>query len=341
MRYVPRSCVWETTLACNAKCIHCGSNAGTARARELSTDEAYRLIAQLAELGCESVTLSGGEPFLRKDWPQFARAIRGTGMRLEVITNGLSVAQQADIIAEMDFYAVSFSIDGTYKVHDRIRGIQGGLRILLKGADALRKKNVRIGAVTQINKLNLFELSAIHRLLLDQGFEGWQVQLTMPYGRASEGGNGINLGPQELLALEQRLSEICRTTPIFVQAADNIGYMGKTEPLIRSGNSAKERFWIGCQAGLSVIGITSDGTVRGCLSMPPSLNEGNIRQRSLREIWFDENAFSYNRQFTTCDLREHCASCAFGHLCRAGCKSMAFILTGNTSFNPMCFRHLS
>jgi len=71
------------------------------------------------------------------------------------------------------------------------------------------------------------------------------------------------------------------------------------------------------------------------------MNEGSIRQKSLREIWFDKNAFSYNRRFSEADLREHCAGCAFRHVCRAGCKSMAFTLTGNTSFNPMCLRHLS
>lgn len=340
MKYLPRFCVWELTLACNAKCIHCGSRAGAPRERELSTGEAIAMIEALGELGCESVTLSGGEPFIRKDWPKLAEAIRGIGIRLEAITNGLCVAQQAEIIATMDFDAVSFSVDGTQKVHNRLRGVQGGLERLLQGADALKKRGVRIGAVTQVNKLNLSLLSDIHRLLVEHGFEGWQLQLTMPYGRAVDNKDDVCLGPDELLTLERRLSEIWRHTPIFVQTADNIGYMGRIEPLLRGGSGATERFWRGCSAGLSVIGVTSDGTVRGCLSMPSALDEGNLREKPLREIWFDENAFAYNRRFSTENLRDHCADCALSRLCRAGCKSMAFIYTGTPFSNPMCLRHL-
>ena len=49
--YVPRSVVWELTLACDLACRHCGSRAGGARPDELSTEEAKDLVRQMADLG--------------------------------------------------------------------------------------------------------------------------------------------------------------------------------------------------------------------------------------------------------------------------------------------------
>jgi radical SAM protein with 4Fe4S-binding SPASM domain len=322
--WVPRTCVWELTLACNGRCVHCGSAAGRARDDELDTDEARALIWELARLGCESVTLSGGEPLLRPDWPELARAIRQADMRLELITNGLVVAAQADAIAAAGFYGVTFSVDGPESVHDALRGVAGGLQRLLRGAEALRRRGVRIGAATQVNRLNLERLAEIQSLLVAHGFQGWQVQLTMAHGRAAERDEGLCLAPEQLPLLEERLVPLCSEPALLTQVADNIGYMSRHEPLLRTIAGQPPRFWTGCAAGLQVVGITSNGTVRGCLSLPPAADEGNVRQRSLTAIWNDPNAFAYNRRFEVEQLSGPCAGCPFGRICRGGCRSLAW-----------------
>ncbi|GAA6619426.1 hypothetical protein NUACC26_052390 [Scytonema sp. NUACC26] len=72
--------VWEITLKCNLACSHCGSRAGNARTKELSTEEALDLVRQMAEVGIKEVTLIGGEAFLRLDWLEIAKAINAAGM---------------------------------------------------------------------------------------------------------------------------------------------------------------------------------------------------------------------------------------------------------------------
>src|SRR4051794_28224127 len=57
----PVHVVWELTLACNLACSHCGSRAGRRRPRELSTDECYNIVAQLADLGTREISIIGGE----------------------------------------------------------------------------------------------------------------------------------------------------------------------------------------------------------------------------------------------------------------------------------------
>jgi radical SAM protein with 4Fe4S-binding SPASM domain len=329
--------VWELTLACNSRCVHCGSTAGQPRANELSSTEALALIAELATLGCQSVTLSGGEPLLRRDWPTLAAAIGAAGMSLDIVTNGLVTADQADAVARAEFRCVSLSVDGPAEVHDALRGIPGGLQRLLVGAERLRAKGVRLGAVTQVNRRNLPRLADIYRLLTEHGFEGWQVQLTLPHGRARDRGAELCLAPEQLPGLEEQLVKLRARSNLFMQAADNLGYMSRYEPQLRTGTGQPARFWTGCAAGLQVVGITSDGTVRGCLSLPPADDEGNIRARSLSEIWRDPNAFAYNRQFTTANLVGACARCPFGRVCRGGCRSLTRAISeGSTQAGPYC-----
>ena len=335
----PITCVWELTLACDARCLHCGSRAGKARKHELSTDEGLELIQQLAALGCEAVTLSGGEPLVRRDWPRLARGICDAGMRLELITNGLAVARQAARVAEAGFFAVTFSVDGPEAVHDRLRGVDGGLRRLLTGAASLRKRGVRLGAVTQVNRLNMGCLDEIHDRLVDNGFEGWQLQLTMAHGRAADSGD-LCLPPARMPELEARLLKLQQRTTMFVQAADNVGYMSRQEPALRSGTGRADRCWTGCSAGLQVLGVTSDGRVRGCLSLPDSFDEGSLRQRSLAEIWNDPGAFSYSRAFGRELLSGPCDGCELGAVCRGGCTSLSVASAGVAHGNPYCLSRI-
>jgi radical SAM protein with 4Fe4S-binding SPASM domain len=144
----------------------------------------------------------------------------------------------------------------------------------------------------------------------------------------------LALHPWEVPEVMNFILRSSRTIPLY--AADNIGWMLPTEPLIRSAHRPTDRFYAGCQAGLRVIGIASDGTVRGCLSMPSEFNEGNVRNRSLQEIWNDPKAFAYNRCWREEDLSGACGSCAFRRICRGGCKTIAFASTGKTCHNPFC-----
>ena len=61
--YAPDLLIWELTLKCNLRCIHCGSNAGEKREGELTTREALNVVKDLADLGVDEICFLGGEPF--------------------------------------------------------------------------------------------------------------------------------------------------------------------------------------------------------------------------------------------------------------------------------------
>ena len=97
------------------------------------------------------------------------------------------------------------------------------------------------------------------------------------------------------------------------------------------------KHWNGCNAGMNVIGIESDGGIKGCLSMQDKKYiEGNIREQSLREIWENPHNFAYNRRFKLEDLQGICQDCKYGGICRGGCSEKAETYTGKLHCQPFC-----
>src|ERR1043165_9052749 len=86
LNFVPVHVVWEITLACDLKCLHCGSRAGRRRPNELSTAECLQVVDHLARLGTREVSLIGGESYLRRDWTEIVSAIRSHGMYCAIQT---------------------------------------------------------------------------------------------------------------------------------------------------------------------------------------------------------------------------------------------------------------
>src|SRR5256714_10458826 len=86
--YVPVHVVWEITLACDLKCMHCGSRAGHRRSDELTTPECLEIVEALARLGTREISLIGGEAYLRKDFIEIIRAIHEHGIYCAIQTGG-------------------------------------------------------------------------------------------------------------------------------------------------------------------------------------------------------------------------------------------------------------
>ena len=334
----PRDCVWEVTLACDARCIHCGSDAGRPRERELDTTEALDVCDQLAALGTREVTLSGGEPLLREDWVEIARRLVGRGVRVTMISNGLgwdAAAVRAAVDAGL--HSVTFSIDGPADVHDELRGVDGAFPRALAAVRALRDAGLPVGVSTQVGRPALPRLAELEAALASAGVLGWQLQLTMPAGRCAEH-RELVLAAGEVPELVRFVLAARARRALSLYLADNVGWMTPDEPRLRSAADPPDRFFAGCQAGLAVLGLTSDGTVRGCLSLAPEFDEGSLRRRSLASIWNDPAAFAYNRRFREDELTGGCRECPFRRVCRGGCRSLAWALDGTVHENRYCLR---
>lgn len=338
VKYNLTSCVWEITLACCFSCAYCGSKAGKARENELTTAECLSVADQLADLGCERVSLIGGEVFMRSDWKTVAQRLRDDHIRLNIITNGFLFSEKhIDQLKEVSVESVSVSIDGTGEVHDRFRQ-QGSFERALAAIDILRKGGIPVSVISTLNSENVGCLPQLRDILMGKDIFAWQLQACSPMGNASGGmvDHRIDFG-----SVIRFVEENMHSVPFRLGIADNIGYFTPSEGYLR-GNMSGRAFYRGCSAGISGIGIDSVGNVRGCESMyDDHFIEGNLRERSLRDIWEDKNSFSYNRHFTTDMLTGRCAECDLGPWCAGGCRSYNWFSHGKMYESPACARIFS
>ncbi|WP_462186607.1 MULTISPECIES: radical SAM protein [unclassified Frankia] len=334
--------VWELTLACNLACGHCGSRVGDRRPAELTTEQALDVVAQLAAVGVDEVTLIGGEAFLRRDWLTIAAEITRRGMGCTVTTGGYRMsAAMARGLRTAGVEQCSVSVDGMAATHDRLRGRKGSWQSCFTTMERLRAAGVEATCNTQINRLTASELPELYRRLRAAGVVAWQWQLTVPMGNAADHAE-LLLQPVELLEVFPMLARIARRARrdgIRVHAGNNVGYYGPYERLLRSPEGSA--FWAGCQAGLSTLGIEADGTIKGCPSLPTrDYAGGNIRDRSLTDLLRDAPELAVNMAAGTPAAVENlwgfCRGCAYADVCRGGCTWTAHTFFGRAGNNPYC-----
>ncbi|MBM4397785.1 MAG: radical SAM protein [Deltaproteobacteria bacterium] len=339
----PRFCVWELTLACEMRCLHCGSFAGSPRKDELSWDELASVADQLADLRCEKVTLGGGEPTMHPRWDDLGRRLSARGVRVNLISNGWGWSPEHLARArDAGLTNVAFSLDGLEDAHDAVRR-PGSFRRVIAAIDGCAAARFPVSAVTHVNRRNAEQLRDLADLLASRRVSSWQVQLGIPSGSLRDN-RDLVIQPEDMLRLVPLVADL-RTSlrgRMEVCPADNIGYFGRYEKALRD-RGAEISFWIGCRAGMQVIGIESDGGVKGCLSLPSArhgadrFSAGNLRHRSLVDIWNDPETFAWNREFGTDQLGGFCAACRYGDVCRGGCAWTAWSHTSDRFDNPYCF----
>ena len=336
--YRPVYAVWELTLRCDLSCRHCGSRAGPARPDELSLGEALDLVRQLAELGVREVTLIGGEAYLYPGWTEVIAAIRAAGMDSTMVTGGRAFhAERARAAASAGLMSLAVSIDGDARAHDLQRGVDGAYAAACSALYTARDAGLQLAVNTQINRVSMPHLPGIADLLTEAGAHGWQVQLTVPMGRAADEPELI-LQPYDLLELFPMLAQLKHrldSAGVKLVTGNNVGYFGPYDHLLRQafpcGHSTL------CPAGHHVLGIEANGDIKGCPSLPTeSWVGGNIRERSLLDIWERSEPLRFNRQRSTEQLWGFCASCYYADECHGGCTWMATSLFGRPGNNPYC-----
>ena len=330
----PRYVVWELTLKCDLACRHCGSRAGRPREEELSLSECLDLVQQLADLGAQEITFIGGEAYLSPDWLKVVAATAAAGIRPTMTTGARRLtAEMCREAAAAGMEAMSCSIDGLRDTHDLLRAVPGSYDAAVAALHNIAAAGMSPTANTQINRLNIDELEDLWAVLRDSGIRAWQVQITGPMGRAADRPEWL-LQPYEMLTLMPRLgamAEEARSLGILIHAANNLGYYGPYEHLLRLAPFAS------CGAGRYVLGIESNGDIKGCPSLPtaPYIG-GNIREASLETIWREREELAFARDRTREDLWGFCKGCYYADVCKGGCSWTSHTLLGRPGNMPYC-----
>lgn len=339
LRFAPRTCTWELTLRCNLNCGHCGSRAGRARPGEMSRETALRVVGELATMGCIKTSLSGGEPTLSPYWQDIAKEGSRLGIRMNMITNGMTTGRDFVRRAkDSGLVSLGVSVDGLEADHDRNRRRPGLFNNVMGLIDDCNAVGLPVGVITTIWNENFHQLEAMHDLLAGRIYV-WQLQLGAKMGNLEDHCHQ-QIEPEDLLNIVPAVARLIRKDKIRIHVADNLGYYGPYEEILRTRRTTPVTCWVGCYAGCRHVGIEADGGVKGCLSIQSTRkNEGNLQWSSLRDIWWRPGAFAYNREFKLDDLAGFCRTCEHADICRGGCLSMRICEGGRD--NPFCYHRVA
>lgn len=346
LEYKPESSLLELCFKCNLNCKHCGSSLnaykGNRKGNPLSLQEFCNIIDELKNLGGKRIGLVGGEPLLYEHWREVAQYACEKGFYVSMISNGMLIDEKmAEEISKCGIKLVALSLDGPQNVHNELRGHPNAYNNVLRAIRALKLANVQVNIITTIMKNNLALLPAIHEILVNSGISFWQLQIGIPMGKLGDHTEYV-IAPEELRDVENFILSAKEKNLVQITVADSIGYCSKNEILLRNNSSTYgDRVYLGCMAGCKAVAIESNGNVKGCLSLQNDyFIEGNIRERSLTEIWNDNNSFQYNRNFDLDTLTGDCKTCKYGSICRGGCTTLAYNTSGKIGENKYCLYRL-
>jgi radical SAM protein with 4Fe4S-binding SPASM domain len=220
----------------------------------------------------------------------------------------------------------------------------------MRALQAGREAGLALTANSQINKLNMDRLPEMKATLAEAGVEAWQVQLTGPLGRAADHPEWI-VDPWDIVPIIDTLARIQLDAmtlweqggrigrPFTIAPSNNIGYFGPHEQVLRSYPFGDDVHYGGCTAGKHLLGIESDGTLKGCPTLPTQ-PYGTGHARDLESRWATDERLGFSRHRTVDELWGFCSECYYRETCKGGCTWLAHTTLGRRGNNPFCYHRV-
>lgn len=165
--YRPYQVQLTVTDHCNLSCSYCYANYPERGHPDLTTEEIFRIIDELAELGTRRVNLVGGEPLMRKDIGAIIDRIKERGLECAMTTNGYLVGKRLEDVKKLDSLAIS--LDGDKAANDANRG-EGSFDAAMKAIQVAAANKVPLQVATVLTKKNMESVEFLLKLGKEYGF---------------------------------------------------------------------------------------------------------------------------------------------------------------------------
>ncbi len=319
---LPRYIVIELTKRCNNRCLYCYAVQGNdaqkyngSRLEEMTTDEIKEVVIKLQkELPIETIGLSGGEPFLRKDLPEIVSFISGKGIDPIIITNGTLISQNVieATVQSAHVYQVTL-LSYKKEIHDHLVGRAGAWEAAINGMINVTRAGGDLVVVFVATRLNCHDLYKTAELAIVLGAK------VLMYNRINLSAHNMHF-VEELLPDAQMIQENLES---LEKIGEKYGISSAAsvviEPCIVPMREYKHVQVGWCPLGGEESYFTIDplGNIRICNHSPVIL--GNIKHDSIKEIFLNH---PYVCSFRT-TFPDECSSCnpELKKICRGGCKA--------------------
>jgi len=303
---VPFSVQVDLTYRCNEQCVHCYLDHDDHG--EMTTAEIKNLLKEMAEAGVFTLTFSGGEIFLRKDFFEILECARELTFCIKLKTNALLVREaQAARLRDLGVSSIQVSIySHRPEVHDAITKVKGSLRRSINAIRFLKSQGLRVIMANVLMVQNMEDHHGVRALAAELGAE---YSLDPTITPMMDGDRSI----LDLNAGEAALRQLFRDE----------AYVGNVEEFCAPQPAPDESSMdaLPCSAGHTACYVSPYGEFYPCVQFP--LSCGNVRQQKFIDIWRDSERLKEVRSIRLRDLSS-CSQCAHGSSC-SRCPGLAFM----------------
>jgi AdoMet-dependent heme synthase len=305
-RGIPLSAHMDITWRCNERCVHCYLDHDGKG--EMSTDEIKGVIRQLADCGTFFLSVSGGEPLLRRDCFEILEYARGLKFNVKLKTNAVMIGpNEAARLRKLGIEQVQISVySHRPEVHDAITKLPGSLRRTTEAIRHLKANNIKVSITDVLMKYNRGDAMAVKRLAQELGVNFVVDPTITPMLNGDRSILNLGITPAELEEL--------------MHNEEFVGDVGEfCSPVPTVGDDILDGY--SCSAGHTLAYISPFGDVYPCVQFPMPC--GSVRKQSFRDIWFDSPAFTELRSVHVRDLHT-CSQCSHTAYC-SRCPGLAYM----------------
>lgn len=335
----PTRITLEVTFRCNQKCLMCPQSADILSehsrlqeqrrtSKELTTAEIYSIVDEAAGMRVSSFGITGGEAFMRKDILQIIRYVKSKGLNCSVLSNGTMIGKQlAQEIVAAKLDRITFSLDGSREIHDKIRNVKNAFGNLMQAVAYIQeeKKKRKVShpylsfssTISSVNSECLSELmdvAAEREMDMNFGYLFYttdeMIQKTnkifkMEGAKAEDQDVSDYLKKVDVEKLKTEIEKIKRKEK-------SLGIKATFQPPLK-GNEIYRRFYDDSFAYTNKcffpwygVRINPYGDVYPC-----SMNVvmGNIKDNRLGDIWNNEKYIEFRRSLKHNKLFPKCIKC--------------------------------
>ena len=351
---------WCVTGFCNLHCRHCYMESPSGRYGQPTFAALARLVEQFVRANVIEVTLTGGEPFLRKDLLEIIGLLAKKRICLsQIYSNGLLITDRhLQGIVKLGFRpSFQISFDGV-GAHDQMRGARGIEAGVIEAIRRLRAGGFPVIVATCIDKLNIGTLARTYELMKELDVQGWRISAPQETGnwRGTTTATPLDQQAEACVPLARRW--VADGRPFHLQLGGFYNGLRPRPPgTVPAGRSTRSKPDAGrvrglkrpakipemrpytpdgfdCGACREQSSLLPDGTLVPCPGyVGSSLQDRmpNLLREELSEVWTHSflRTISNLRKKDLLAANSECATCSLFKECGVGCRASALTATGN------------
>jgi radical SAM protein with 4Fe4S-binding SPASM domain len=303
----PPNMHFEITGRCNRACIFCYNRNRRVSSIDPPLKTLIRRMNTLSDLGVICLTITGGEPTVRKD---LMKILNHAVQRFHMVvlnSNAESISPElVDYISQTDI-RVLVSLHGNKESHEQTTG--GHFNTVITNVETMVDRGIDVEIDCVLTKDTYNKIEEMATLLQDIGITKIGI------GRLNPTSPDINA----LQITRPQLRETCRVLTQLQHQGFHISFLTAIPLCAVEYNPLMELS--GCTWGFLTGSITPEGNILGCPFDTHSF--GSIDTQSFETIW--EKVKRQRMTFSVVD----CIPCSLNAHCNKGCRVAAKVINGS------------